>query len=122
MPAAFEGLLEKAASEGKKGAGQYFTPRPLIQAIVQDITRLKRMEAMLSSTQEELAMAVAAKVRELRKVNEELEKEIRERNKIEKELLQRALRRTKGNKAKAARLVGLPRPRFLRRLQFFGIE
>ena len=31
--AAFEGLLEKAASEGKKGAGQYFTPRPLIQAI-----------------------------------------------------------------------------------------
>src|SRR5215210_3206483 len=25
--AVFEGLLEKAASEGKKGAGQYFTPR-----------------------------------------------------------------------------------------------
>src|SRR5213594_3446658 len=33
--ATFERLLEKAASEGKKGAGQYFTPRPLIQAIVQ---------------------------------------------------------------------------------------
>ncbi len=33
--AIFEGLLEKAASEGKKGAGQYFTPRLLIQAIVQ---------------------------------------------------------------------------------------
>ena len=32
--AAFEGLLEKAASEGKKGAGQYFTPRILIQAII----------------------------------------------------------------------------------------
>ncbi len=32
--AAFEGLLEKAASEGKKGAGQYFTPRLLIQSIV----------------------------------------------------------------------------------------
>ena len=31
--AAFEGLLEKAASEGKKGAGQYFTPRPLIQTL-----------------------------------------------------------------------------------------
>src|ERR1035438_5133335 len=30
---AFKGLLERAASEGKKGAGQYFTPRPLIQAI-----------------------------------------------------------------------------------------
>jgi type I restriction enzyme M protein len=32
--AAFEGLLEKAAAEGKKGAGQYFTPRPLIDSIV----------------------------------------------------------------------------------------
>ena len=32
--AAFEGLLEKAASEGKKGAGQYFTPRVLIDAII----------------------------------------------------------------------------------------
>jgi type I restriction enzyme M protein len=32
--AAFEGLLEKAAAEGKKGAGQYFTPRLLIQSIV----------------------------------------------------------------------------------------
>ncbi|GLI46033.1 type I restriction-modification system subunit M [Methanoculleus bourgensis] len=32
--AAFEGLLEKAASEGKKGAGQYFTPRILIQSIM----------------------------------------------------------------------------------------
>jgi type I restriction enzyme M protein len=31
---AFEGLLEKAASEGKKGAGQYFTPRVLIESIV----------------------------------------------------------------------------------------
>lgn len=31
---AFEGLLEKAASEGKKGAGQYFTPRILIESIV----------------------------------------------------------------------------------------
>ncbi|MBL7884649.1 MAG: N-6 DNA methylase, partial [Bacteroidia bacterium] len=30
----FEGLLEKAANESKKGAGQYFTPRPLIEAIV----------------------------------------------------------------------------------------
>ena len=34
---AFEGLLEKAAAEGKKGAGQYFTPRPLIQSMVRCI-------------------------------------------------------------------------------------
>lgn len=32
--AVFEGLLEKAAAEGKKGAGQYFTPRLLIQTMV----------------------------------------------------------------------------------------
>jgi type I restriction enzyme M protein len=32
--AVFEGLLEKAANEGKKGAGQYFTPRVLIQSII----------------------------------------------------------------------------------------
>lgn len=31
---AYEGLLEKNAQDVKSGAGQYFTPRPLIQAIV----------------------------------------------------------------------------------------
>ena len=31
---AYEGLLEKNAEDTKTGAGQYFTPRPLIQAIV----------------------------------------------------------------------------------------
>jgi type I restriction enzyme M protein len=32
---AYEGLLEKNAQDTKGGAGQYFTPRPLIQAVVQ---------------------------------------------------------------------------------------
>jgi len=36
--AAYEGLLEKNAQDTKGGAGQYFTPRPLIQAIV-DVIR-----------------------------------------------------------------------------------
>src|SRR6202008_63456 len=31
---AYEGLLAKNAEDVKSGAGQYFTPRPLIQAIV----------------------------------------------------------------------------------------
>lgn len=31
----YEGLLERNASEVKSGAGQYFTPRPVIQAIVE---------------------------------------------------------------------------------------
>jgi type I restriction enzyme M protein len=34
---AFESLLERAAAEGKKGTGQYFTPRPLIESIVRCI-------------------------------------------------------------------------------------
>jgi DNA-binding NtrC family response regulator len=41
---------------------------------------------------------------------------------IEKELLQRAFQRAKGNKAKVARLLGVPRARVIRRLQHFGIE
>lgn len=32
---AYEGLLEKNAQDTKSGAGQYFTPRPLIEAIVE---------------------------------------------------------------------------------------
>lgn len=31
---AYEYLLEQAAAEGKKGAGQYFTPRPLMSSVV----------------------------------------------------------------------------------------
>lgn len=41
---AFEGLLEKAASEGKKGAGQYFTPRLLIRSIVRCMRPDPRMQ------------------------------------------------------------------------------
>ena len=37
---AYEGLLEKNAQDTKSGAGQYFTPRPLIQAMV-DVVRPK---------------------------------------------------------------------------------
>ncbi len=40
---------------------------------------------------------------------------------IERELIQRALARAKGNKAKAARLLGLTRPRLYRRLVQLGL-
>lgn len=40
---------------------------------------------------------------------------------IEKELLQRALGKAKGNKAKAARLLGIPRARVIRRAEHFGL-
>jgi len=41
---------------------------------------------------------------------------------IERELLARAMQRTKGNKAKAARLLGLTRARLYRRLLQLGLE
>ena len=41
---------------------------------------------------------------------------------IERELLTRALRRAKGNKTKAARLLGMTRPKFYRRLVQLGLE
>jgi len=41
---------------------------------------------------------------------------------IERELLVRALERAKGNKTKAAKLLGMTRPRLYRRLVQFGLE
>lgn len=41
---------------------------------------------------------------------------------VETELITRALRRSKGNKSKAARLLGLTRPRLYRRLVQLGLE
>ncbi|MFK7770016.1 MAG: sigma 54-interacting transcriptional regulator [Mariniblastus sp.] len=41
---------------------------------------------------------------------------------IESELVARALRQAKGNKTKAAKLLGVSRPKLLRRIQFFGLE
>jgi len=42
---AYEGLLQKNAEDTKSGAGQYFTPRPLIQAMV-EVMRPKPDETM----------------------------------------------------------------------------
>ncbi len=41
---------------------------------------------------------------------------------VERQLIQRALRLAKGNKAKAARLLGLTRPRLYRRMVQLGLE
>ena len=59
--AAFEGLLEKAASEGKKGAGQYFTPRLLIQSIVRCIKPDPRAQATSPSATRPAAPAASCR-------------------------------------------------------------
>lgn len=41
---------------------------------------------------------------------------------VERELVQRAVSQARGNKAQAARLLGIPRARLLRRLEHLGIE
>jgi len=41
---------------------------------------------------------------------------------IEKQLVSRALKQAKGNKTKAAKLLGISRPKLLRRVQFFELE
>ncbi len=43
-------------------------------------------------------------------------------SRLEKELIARAMRRAKGNKSKAAKLLGLTRPRLYRRLVQLGME
>jgi len=42
----YEGLLQKNAEDVKSGAGQYFTPRPLINAIVEMMRPAPGMEIM----------------------------------------------------------------------------
>ena len=75
--AIYEGLLERNAAEVKSGAGQYFTPRPLIDAIVRVMAPqvgetvhdptcgtggflLSAYEAMISSAASRRAIAAAA--------------------------------------------------------------
>jgi transcriptional regulator with PAS, ATPase and Fis domain len=41
---------------------------------------------------------------------------------VERELIQRAMKRSRGNKARAARMLGVSRPRLLRRLAQLGLE
>ena len=49
---AYEGLIEKTAQEGARGAGQYFTPRALISAIVdvKPATTHQTVDAIANST------------------------------------------------------------------------
>ena len=45
--AIYEGLLERNAQEVKSGAGQYFTPRPVIEAMV-DVSSRDRADLCMT--------------------------------------------------------------------------
>jgi type I restriction enzyme M protein len=47
---AYEGLLQKNAEDTKSGAGQYFTPRPLIHAII-EVMRPRPGQTILAQSQ-----------------------------------------------------------------------
>ncbi|MDF1561938.1 MAG: N-6 DNA methylase [Deltaproteobacteria bacterium] len=55
----YEGLLEKNANEKKSGAGQYFTPRPLIEAMV-DIIKPQASERVSDPAAGTLGFIIAA--------------------------------------------------------------
>jgi len=64
----YEGILEKNATETKSGAGQYFTPRPLINTMVKVIKPLQSDEIDLKAVLESLVpalMSIAANLQEL---------------------------------------------------------
>lgn len=55
----YEGLLEKNANETKSGAGQYFTPRPLIDAIV-DVSKPQAGEVISDPASGTLGFLICA--------------------------------------------------------------
>ncbi len=82
--------------------------------------RAKGAEITVRDLPERIALAIDAAVyRRLEEPKINLEKYLKE---IELELLQRAMKRAKGNKTKAARLLGMTRPRLYRRLVQLGLE
>ena len=48
--AIYEGLLERNAAEVKTGAGQYFTPRPLIDAMVREVLALVQQRRRVAAS------------------------------------------------------------------------
>ena len=74
---AYEGLLEKNAQDTKSGAGQYFTPRPIIQAIM-DVVQPKSSETISDPACGSCGFLLAA-VNYIRKTNARLTRKQNER-------------------------------------------
>ena len=79
----YEGLLEKNASETKSGAGQYFTPRPLIDTII-DVMQPQAGEVIQDPAAGTAGFLIAAN-RYIRERTDDLFDLSREKKKFQKE-------------------------------------
>lgn len=91
----------------------------LVQVVSEAYRRAERTEIGVADLPERIHLAAAAAAHprpvESRIVLDEF------LGRIERELIERALRRAKGNKTKAAKLLGMTRPRLYRRLVQLGL-
>ena len=91
----------------------------LAQVVAEAHQRAAGLEITLADLPDRLHLAAEAAARPRRKEETIVLDEFLAR--IERELIRRALARAKGNKAKAARLLGLNRPRLYRRMLRLGL-
>jgi DNA-binding NtrC family response regulator len=92
----------------------------LAQVVAESHQRAGGTEIGLGDLPERLRLAAAAAAYPRRSEETIVLDEFLRR--VERELIRRALTRAKGNKAKAARLLGLARPRLIRRVKQLGLE
>jgi len=133
LPLAAQWFLEQANSRGEKQVAG-FSPEALdrmagygwpgdmaeLEAMAAEVhTNCKGAEVGPGDLPPRIAWAADAAAHP-RKLEESIDLE-RFLGKIERELLERALQQARGNKTKAARMLGLTRPRFYRRLVQLGM-
>lgn len=92
----------------------------LAQVVAETHTRAESVEIGVDDLPQRIHLAAAASAHP-RRVDETIVLE-EYLGRIERELIQRALTRAKGNKTKAAKLLGMTRPRLYRRLVQLGLE
>ncbi|MEN6494297.1 MAG: helix-turn-helix domain-containing protein [Thermoguttaceae bacterium] len=118
-----EKQLAGFTSEALDRLGAYHWPGnvdELAQIVGETHRRAEGSEVGVNDLPDRLHLAAAAEARP-RRVEEKIVLD-EYLGRIERELIERALSRAKGNKTKAARLLGMSRPRLYRRMVQLGLE
>ncbi len=133
LPLLAQALLEEVNARGRKQLGGFTAEAldrldayawpgnvaELVQVVAESHHQAAGPEITADDLPERLKLAAEAAARPRRKEETIALEEFLAR--IERELIRRALARAKGNKAKAARLLGLNRPRLYRRMFRLGL-